>query len=513
MRAFVRLHGFLILSCAALAPACASTPPAASPPPPAGAPAPPPQLASVAVSVDAGAPAASASSAEAAPLPEPIRELQRTILAGHGAADAVASITTEVGPRPAGSPGDKLAVAWALKTMRERGLSNVHAEPVKVPTWQRGVETASILGPVPRPLAVTALGWSGATPARGIEADVIRFDSLDALKAADGKAAAGKIVFLDVKMRESNESTGYGTAVVARAIGPQEAAKKGAIAIVIRSIGTDSSRFPHTGAMKREKTAKETLPAGALSNADADLLERTLALRGSARLALNLGPKWLPDSDSANVVGEIPGRDKPNEVVVIGAHLDSWDLGEGAIDDGAGCGIVLEAGRALAALPQKPHRTVRVVLYAAEENSGAGGKAYAKAHEADAASHFAALEADFGTGRVVRTQVLGGPDARAHYASVVPLLAPLTIAWSDDKAFGGADIAPLRELGVPIVDLQQDPARYFDTHHTANDTFPRIDAAALSQAAAAYATAAWALADSDADLGRVPEADREREKR
>ncbi len=492
----------------ALASACGSPPPAAAPTPAA---VPPPTASSAPPAVAAAPPPAASASPAPAPLPDAVRDLQRAILGGHGAVDAVASITTEVGARLAGSPGDKLAVAWALKTMGERGLVNVHAEPVKVPVWQRGVETASIVAPIAHRLAVTALGWSGATPAKGIEADVVRFDSLDALKGAEPKALAGKIVFLDVKMQEPGAMSDYGHAVGARGSGPAEAAKKGALAIVIRSIGTDDSRFPHTGAMHKEKDAKSALPAGALSNADADLLERVLAAHGSARLALNLGPRWLPDADSANVVGDIPGSDKPGEIVLLGAHLDSWDLGEGAIDDGAGCGIVLEAGRALAALPTKPRRTIRVVLFAAEENSLAGGKEYAKAHAAEAAAHIAAIEADSGTGRVVRLALLGPASARERFAAIAPLLEPLSVAASPDKAHGGADVSPLAALGVPLVDLAQDPARYFDTHHTANDVVARIDAPALSQAAAAFATTAWAIADMGGDLGRVPEEDRERE--
>ena len=469
-----------------------------SPPPPASvAPSPPPDP----------------TPPPAVPLPDAVRDLQRALLEGHAAAEVVESLTTEVGGRLAGSPADKRAVAWALKAMRDRGLSKVHAEPVKVPVWQRGVETAAIVAPVPHTLAVTALGWSGATPAKGIEADVVRFDSMDALKGADPKSVAAKIVFLDVKMRESGETTGYGTAVVARGSGPGEAAKKGAAAIVIRSIGTDSSRFPHTGAMKKEKDAKSALPAGALSNADADLLERVLAAHGSARLALNLGPRWLPDAESANVVGDIPGREKPDELVLLGAHLDSWDLAEGAIDDGAGCGIVLGAGAALATLPAKPRRTIRVVLFAAEENSLSGGKEYARAHAAEAASHIAAMEADFGTGRAAHFELIGGPDAHAHFERIAALLQPLGVDARDEKAFGGADVSPLRSLGVPLVDLEQEPARYFDTHHTANDVYARIDSAALSQTAAAFATVAWAIAEMEGDLGRVPEADRNGERR
>jgi carboxypeptidase Q len=440
-------------------------------------------------------------------LPGDVVALQRAVLGGHGALEAVTSLTTEVGARLAGSPGDKLAVAWALRTMQGLGLQGVHAEPVKVPVWQRGVETAAIVAPVQHSLAVTALGWSGATPAKGVEADVVRFDSLDALKKADSKSAAGKIVFLDVKMRAAGDSPGYGEAVPARGAGPGEAAKKGAIGIVVRSIGSDDSRFPHTGAMHREKDAKSALPAGAISNADADLLERVLTAHGSARISLNLGPRWLPDADSANVVGEVPGRDRPSEVVLLGAHLDSWDLGEGAIDDGAGCAIVLEAGRALAGLPQKPRRTVRVVLFAAEENSVSGGKEYARAHSGEGPNLVVAMEADTGTARVVKAEFVG----IARVASLAASLKPLGVQVVEGSGYGGADISFLRVLGVPFVTLHQDHGRYFDTHHTANDTLARIDSEGLTQSAAAFATTAWTIANLEDDLARVPESERAKE--
>ncbi len=448
--------------------------------------------------------------AKAPELPEPILRLA-TVTTGHGAADVVESLTTEVGARLAGSAGDPLAVAWAERTLRERGLSNVHTEPVKVPVWQRGEESAAIVSPHHK-LSIAALGWSGATSAKGILADVVRFDTLDALKAADPGTVRGKVVFLDVHMHETAEDPGYGAAVGARASGPGEAAKKGALAIVIRSIGTDATRFPHTGSMRREKDAKSALPAAAVSNADADLLERVIATHGSLKLSLTLTPRWLPDADSANVVGEIVGREKPDEVVIMGAHLDSWDLGEGALDDGAGCGIVVEAGRALAALPTRPRRTVRVVLFAAEENSLAGGKAYAALHGAQAGSFVGAMEADSGTNRVVRAGVRAGPEGVARFSKVLPLLEPLGVLPLEERAYGGADIGPLAELGVPLVDLRQDHARYFEDHHTANDTFGRIDPAGLNQAAAAFAATAWALADMDGDLGRIPETERHPDK-
>jgi Zn-dependent M28 family amino/carboxypeptidase len=276
---------------------------------------------------------------------------------------------------------------------------------------------------------------------------------------------------------------------------------------VIRSVGTDHLRFPHTGAT-HQSDVKTALPAGALSNPDADLLAHVIAEKGAARMSLTLTPRWLPDAESANVVGDVPGREAPEEIVLLGAHLDSWDLATGAIDDGAGCGIVLEAGRAIAALPKKPRRTVRVVLFAAEENSLSGGKEYAKTHAAEASKHVVAMEADAGTDRVLMMRGIGGPEEKASFETLVPRVAPLGIGASGDAAFGGADISPLRAAGVPLIDLEQDFTRYFDVHHTANDTFAQIDADALAQASAAFATVAWSVADGSASFGRIPEGER-----
>jgi hypothetical protein len=503
--ATMRIHPAAALASLLLAPACGSPaqPPATPPPPPPPALVAPPVPAATAdaAPVDAGSPEVPAA------IDGDVRELQRAILASRGAADVVASLTTEVGPRLAGSPGDKLAVKWALHTMEARGLTNVHAEPAKVRAWQRGVETAAIVAPVKQPMAVTALGWSGATPAKGIEADVARFDSLDALKNADPKGVAGKIAFVDVKMERTATFKGYGDAVSARGDGPKVAATKGALAFLVRSIGTDQTRFPHAGA-SRQIDEKTPLPAGAISNADADLLDRVLAAHGSARLALNLGPKRLAPANSANVVGEIPGSSAPDEVVLLGAHLDSWDLGQGAIDDGAGCGIVLEAAHAIGALAKKSRRTVRVVLFASEEYSGDGSKEYARAHASDAAKIVVALEADEGTDRVLTAKYLGDPARRAQFLTLGPALAPLGVTIDDKEAHGGSDIGPLRAIGVPIVDLNQDATHYFDTHHTANDTFERIDPVAIQQASAAFATAAWTFANMNGDFGRVPESAR-----
>lgn len=440
-----------------------------------------------------------------------VQTLQRSLLGTRRAADTVRSLADEVGPRLAGSPGDARAVAWAQRAMNERGLLHVRTESVTVPVWVRGVESAMIVAPVTQTLAVTALGWSGATPPGGIEADVVRFDSLDALRDADEAAVAGRIVFLDVPTARRRDGHGYGAAIPARTNGPLEAARKKAAAIVIRSIGTDHSRFPHAGATHKDhdQQAKDAIASGALSNADADLLGRILTSYGRARLALNLGPKWLPDAESANVIGDVPGRERPGEIVLLAAHLDSWDLGTGAVDDGAGCGIVLEAARAIAELPEKPARTVRVVLFAAEENSLAGAQAYATVHAAEAAMHVLAVEADSGTDRVFVYRYLGAEEDRPRLDALTATLAPLGIASSGERALGGADIRPLRALGVPIIDLQQDMTSYFDVHHTADDTYSQIDPEGLAQAASAFATVAWIAATMNGDFGHVAPADRD----
>jgi Zn-dependent M28 family amino/carboxypeptidase len=273
--------------------------------------------------------------------------------------------------------------------------------------------------------------------------------------------------------------------------------------MLIRSVGTDHDRLPHTGAKARDD---HEIPAAAIAVPDAELLHRVLVDKKTARVRLVLGARKLPDADSANVVGEVTGRERPGEIVLVGAHLDSWDLGMGAIDDGAGVAIVLETGRLFAALPQKPRRTLRVVLFADEEHGTEGAKEYARLHTAEAANHVAAAEADFGGDAVYAVRWLGNPAMRDRFAALARLLAPLGVERQDDSAEPGADVTPLLELGVPILDLRQDGTRYFDIHHSANDTIDKIDPGVIAQAAAAYATAAWAAAETDGDFGRVPEA-------
>lgn len=429
-------------------------------------------------------------------------DVQREALGDSHAYAFARSLCDEVGPRLAGSAGDRAAVAWAARTMRDVGLANVHLEPVKVTHWERGEASAEIVAPTHEVLAVTALGGSVSTPARGIDAEVVEAEDIAALKKLDDAAVRGKIVFLDPKMRRARDGSGYGDAVGNRHSGAGEAAAKGAVALLLRSIGTGSDRLPHTGSKGKDE---HEIPALALSAPDADLLHRVLAEKKTARVHLSTTSRTLPDADSANVVGEVPGRERPNEVVLIGAHLDSWDLATGAIDDGAGVAIALETARLMTALPEKPRRTVRVVLFANEEHGLDGARAYAKAHAADAGSIVAATEADFGADAVYAIRFRGDPAAHDRFVTLARALAPLGVAREDEPGSGGADVSPLEKLGVPILDLRQDGTRYFDYHHSGNDTLDKIDPPTLAQAAAAFATAVHEAAEMEGDFGRVPE--------
>jgi hypothetical protein len=429
--------------------------------------------------------------------------IQRDELSGSHAYAIVRSLCDEVGPRPAGSRADRAAVAWATRTMQGLGLSGVHTESVRVTHWERGEARAELVSPVPQPLVVTALGGSVATPGAGIEADVVEAASAEDLGKMSADAVRGKIVFLDPIMRRTRDGAGYEEAVRSRFRGAREAARLGAVAMLLRSVGTDHDRLPHTGSKSKDD---HEIPAAALSVPDAEMLHRTLAEKKSARVRLVLAARKLPDAESANVVGEVTGREKPNEIVLLGAHLDSWDLGTGAVDDGAGVAIVLEAGRLLQALPQKPRRTVRIVLFANEEHGLEGAREYARVHAAESAAHVVAAEADFGADGVYAVRWLGDPSAHDRFVDLARLLAPLGVERQEEKAGAGADVTPLQALGVPVLELRQDVTRYFDLHHSANDTVDKIDPGILAQAAASFATAAWAAAEMDGDFGRIPEA-------
>jgi hypothetical protein len=409
--------------------------------------------------------------------------------------DITESLTTEVGPRLDGTPAEARARAWAIAKLKELGLANVREEPFQIDGWVRGEEQAEVLSPYPQPLKITALGGSVATPAKGLEAEVVRLPDFDALVETPQGALAGKIAFIDGAMSRTQDGLGYDDANRKRRSGAVEAAKRGAVAVLIRSVGTDSHRVTHTGAMGAYKDGVTAIPAAALSNPDADLLARMLERGKPVKVRLVLTPKATGPSPSGNVIAEIRGREAPDEVVLIGGHLDSWDLGTGAIDDGAGVGIAVAAAKLIADLPTPPRRTVRLVLFGSEEFGLLGGKAYAKTHADELSRHVIAAESDFGSGRVWRFDTGVGKSALPKAEAIARILRPLAIGRGGNDATGDSDIEPMNSLGVPAASLIQDGEGYFDLHHTQDDTFDKIAPTELRQNAAAYAAFAYLAAE------------------
>ncbi|HEY5755441.1 MAG TPA: M20/M25/M40 family metallo-hydrolase [Steroidobacter sp.] len=428
--------------------------------------------------------------------------LRDRALKGSSAFDHVSSLVTEVGPRLAGSPGDEAAVRWAMNRLGKLGFTGVRSQDVLVPRWVRGTTEVTLLGPAPQPLVAATLGGSIGTGEEGIEAQVIEVASLYALaQVGDVK---NKIVFINQRMERTRDGSSYGTTVKNRVQGASAAANLGAVALVIRSIGTSDERFAHTGRMQYDMSAPR-IPAFSLSNPDADTLSRQLKTNKQLRLRVKSTARELPPVWSANVIGEIPGTDRANEIVLLGAHLDSWDLGQGALDDGAGVAIVVEAARLISRLDRKPSRTIRVVLFANEEFGLSGAKEYARLIGDEQAKHVLAMEADTGIGPVIRLETQVAPESLGAIekmrAAMQPL--PVPVEGGSNNASGGADIGPLRALGVPVLDPVLDASLYFDVHHTMNDTIAKVDAKVLDQSVAAYAVAAYLAATKQGDFGRL----------
>jgi len=411
----------------------------------------------------------------------------------HVAWDVLEGLTTEVGQRMAGTEAEARGRAWALRKLTELGFSNVHVEPFEMDVWVRGEERAEIISPFPQSMAVTALGNSGATPAPGIEAEVIGFDSVAALEAASDESVRGKIVFVTHAMAPAQDGSGYGPFGAPRRQGPSLASRKGAAAIVIRSIGTDHHRNPHTG-VQSWAAGVRPIPAGALSIPDAEQLQRMLDRGRTVRMRLVLTPRNTGRHPSGNIVAEVPGSDPSAGIVIVGGHLDSWDLGTGAVDNGAGVAIttaaahrIMQAGR--------PRRTIRVVLFGAEEVGGLGGEAHFQGNRA-AGNVVLVGESDFGADRVWRVNMNLAPANAALGDRVTALLAPLGIVRGRDPANAGADLGPWAQAGTAAIDLNQDGTRYFDYHHTPDDTLDKIDPAQLRQNVAAWTAMLAAAADA-----------------
>jgi carboxypeptidase Q len=423
-------------------------------------------------------------------------------LAGSGGYEIVEHLCDRIGPRLAGSAELERAVRFTADRFSRYGLSRVWTEPVQVPHWERGEFEARILSPVTFPIAGLALGGSVPTPEGGIEAEVVEVASFEELRSR-GEAVRGKIVLYNKRMLVDSEMAGYGAVAPLRTRGALEAARLGAVATLVRSLGTADFRLPHTGAMRYDD-AVPRIPAAAIAAEDADRLHRLLRGSDPVRVRLRQTPRTLPDASSANVLAELRGRERPEEVVLIGAHLDSWDVGCGALDDGAGVAIVMETMRLLRALDLRPRRTLRAVLFTNEENGLAGGKAYAKLHADELPQHAAAVEVDSGGGRPLGASVRAGAGAVEAVAAILAPLAALDAA-AVAAGGGGADISAMVPAGVPQLGLRQDTSRYFDYHHTEADTLDKVDRALLARNVAAFAVLAYGLADAPERLAVIPE--------
>ena len=427
-------------------------------------------------------------------------QLRATALVDDTGWKVVESLTTEVGPRLAGSPADARAVAWAKAKFEELGFDKVWTEPVTFPNWERRSEHAEVLGAHSQPLVVTALGGS---PGGTVAGQVVRFPDLDALQKAAPGSLAGKIAFIDYRMERAQDGHGYGMGSRVRGGGPSAAIKAGAAAYLMRSAGTDNHRVAHTGGT-RFAEGLTPIPSAALSNPDADQLARLLAIDPATRVRLSLDCGWDGEYTSQNVIGEITGSSRPAEVVLIGGHLDSWDEGTGAIDDAAGIGITMAAAKLIAALPERPARTIRVVAFANEEQGLHGGFAYAKAHADALSKHAIMAESDFGAGRIYGFDAGVAEHAKQAIAQIAEVLAPLGVEWRPGEGDPESDIGPFARDGAAWAWLGHDGSDYFDLHHTPDDTLDKIDPAALKQNVAAYAVFTYLAAQAEGDFGSAP---------
>jgi Zn-dependent M28 family amino/carboxypeptidase len=409
----------------------------------------------------------------------------------------VESLTVEVGPRIAGSEADRRAVQWAVNNLQQLGYDKVWTEEFEMPGWTRGTASLEVVSPFPQPFVLTSLGGSVGTPAAGLTATVVMFESIEALEKADPALVKGKIAFINKPMAKDKSGSFYGQVVAARSRGAVEAAKLGAVAIVIRSVGTSTNRFAHTGTMKYDENIAK-IPAVAISVPDAQNLEKMLQRSPKVELKLQMDNQ-LQTATSHNVIAEITGTERPEEIVLISGHLDSWDQGTGALDDGAGVALAMATG-ALIKQKAKPKRTIRVVLYGNEEGGLLGARAYAAKHHKNLANHVLAAESDFGAGRIWQIESRFGDKALPFAQVLQQKLAHLNIALGGNTTCGGPDVSVLAQAGVPVVALSQDGTDYFDYHHTPNDTLDKIDPESLKQNLQAWLIMTETVANNSVNL-------------
>jgi hypothetical protein len=426
---------------------------------------------------------ASAAPALSQTVPPLVAKLRDAALKDDYAWDIVEGLTTEVGQRMAGTEAEARARDWAVKRLKAMGFADVRVEPFDMPVWTRGPESAAILSPYPQKLAVTALGNSASTGPQGVTGEVVGFNSEAEFEAAPDEAVRGKIVFVSHAMPRTQDGSSYGYFGGPRRQGPSVASRKGALAIVVRSIGTDHHRNPHAGVQQFADGVKP-IPAGALAIPDAEQLQRILKRGKPVTMHLTLVSQ-VTQGSSGNVIAEVPGRDPKAAPILVGGHLDSWDLGTGAIDDASGVAITTAAAKRIMDAG-RPLRTIRIVWFGAEEVGLFGGLDYLKKHGSE--PHYAIAESDFGADRVWKVDSRLGKDREAEAKALQLALAPLGIVpGALDKA-DGSDIEPLLVAGLPGVGLSQDGTHYFDLHHTPDDTLDKIDPEALRQNVAAWTT-------------------------
>lgn len=406
----------------------------------------------------------------------------------------LAELTDTFGSRFSGSENLERAIEWAVATMKADGLENVRTEAVMVPRWIRGHESAELIDPPGHEVAMLGLGGTVATPHGGLEAEVVPVASFDDLRARQADVR-GRIVLFDVPFTTYAETVTYRTGA-ARA-----AAQYGAVAVLVRSIGPMGLRTPHTGTVTYTPGVPE-IPAAAIAGEDANQIVRLTSRGRRVRMRLVTSGRTEPDVESANVVAEIRGRERPDEIVLLGGHFDSWDVGTGASDDAVGCIVTWEAARLMKKLGIRPRRTVRVVLWANEENGLRGANAYAARYASDAANHVFALESDSGVLAPAALGFTGSPSARAMMMQIATLLEPIGMS-AVAAGGGGADIGPIAHAGnVPTMAYLGDAARFFAFHHTAADTIERITPDEVSKAAAAIAAVTYAVAEMPERLPR-----------
>ncbi len=473
-----------------------------------------------ALQVDAQQTPSEASHSNASPSPTPIvfspqtladlKRLQQAALNSEYAYRQVAHLANNIGPRLSGSAQAAKAVEYVANELKAIGCE-VQLEKVMVPHWVRGEETAALIEfpgqarNTTQKIVLCALGGSVATPPEGIEADVVAVRNFDELKSMPRDKVAGKIVLFNYPFDKQMAAEGrggeaYGEAVVYRSNGPSAAARQGAVACLIRSVGGADYRLPHTGMTDYAKDAPK-IPAGAVTAEDADLIAN-LVPQGPVKMKLVLTPKTLPDIESANVIADIKGSEHPEQVVIVSGHLDSWDLGTGAIDDGAGVAVSMETANLIQKLRLKPKRTIRVIAWMNEENGEAGSKQYAKDHEKEIQNHFAAMETDGGAGHPIGVNIKANPEVKKMFAPVANILQESGAGILDLVEHCGADIEPLEKAGVPAFSPIQDNRFYFNYHHTAADTLDKIVPKELAENSAVVAVVAYALANMEKPLPR-----------